>query len=225
MCTQYAENTTKFRAIDSHPKPELPNSNHEISFKCEIYDKVNAPSEGEGVGYNQLIEDKEMQKNRTSFGLSGLLAASMVLTGCATGGGFVDGSTGGVSNRDLIGGGAGAVVGYLGCRVLNGSNGVCALAAVGAAAGGVIVARRLKRDDREPRAVALAEVVEGQSVSQTWKAAETGSSGTITLVGSSTNAAGQACQTVEETYTIRGEAPITEQFELCRNDAGEWKNA
>ena len=106
---------------------------------------------------------------------------------------------GGVSNRGLIGGGAGAVVGYLGCR--------------------------LKRNDREPRAVALAEVVEGQSASTIWKAAETGSSGTIKLVGSSTNAAGQACQTVEETYTIRGEAPITEQFKLCRNDAGEWKNA
>ncbi len=162
-----------------------------------------------------------MQNKRASFGLSALLAASMVITGCeSNGGGF-----GNVSNRDLIGGGAGAVVGYLGCRVLNGSNGVCALAAVGAAAAGVVIARRLKSDDREPRAVALAEVVEGQSSSESWRSAQTGSSGTISLVNTSTNAAGEPCRTVEETYTIRGEAPLTEQFTLCRASNGEWQNA
>ena len=162
-----------------------------------------------------------MQNKRASFGLSALLAASMVITGCeSNGGGF-----GNVSNRDLIGGGAGAVVGYLGCRVLNGSNGVCALAAVGGAAAGVVIARRLKSDDREPRAVALAEVVEGQSSSESWRSAQTGSSGTISLVNTSTNAAGEPCRTVEETYTIRGEAPLTEQFTLCRASNGEWQNA
>ena len=162
-----------------------------------------------------------MEIGKANFGLSALLAASMMITGCeSNGGGF-----GNVSNRDLIGGGAGAVVGYLGCRVLNGSNGVCALAAVGGAAAGVVIARRLKSDDREPRAVALAEVVEGQSSSKTWRSAQTGSSGTITLVNTSTNAAGEPCRTVEETYTIRGEAPLTEQFTLCRASNGEWQNA
>jgi len=166
-----------------------------------------------------------MKNRKTSFGLSGLLAASMIITGCTADGGFGGDGFGGVSNRDLIGGGAGAVVGYLGCRVLNGSNGVCALAAVGAAAAGVVIARRLKSEDRAPRAVALAEVVEGQATSQTWRSAETGSSGTITLVGSSDNGAGQPCRTVEETYTIRGESPVSEQFKLCRTDTGEWENA
>ncbi len=161
------------------------------------------------------------KSKKTNLSLSGLLAASMMITGCTTdGGGF-----GNISNRDLIGGGAGAVAGYLGCRVLNGSNGVCALAAVGAAAAGVVIARRLKSDDREPRAVALAEVVEGQSNSETWRSAQTGSNGTITLVNTSTNEAGEPCRTVEETYTIRGEAPLTEQFTLCRAGNGEWQNA
>ena len=162
-----------------------------------------------------------MKQKRTQFGLNGLLAASMILAGCTSdGSGFPN-----ISSRDLIGGGAGAVVGYLGCRVLNGSNTVCALTAVGGAAAGVVIARRLKTEDRAPRAVALAEVLEGQAASETWSSAQTGSSGTITLIDSSTNAANQPCRTIEETYTIRGDAPVTEQFRLCRADNGEWENA
>lgn len=161
-----------------------------------------------------------MQQNQNRIGLTGLLAASLFLTGCQSGTGFPN-----VSGRDLIGGGAGAVVGYLGCRVLNGSNTVCALTAVGGAAAGVVIARRLNRDDEAPRAVALAEVVEGQATSQTWRSADTGNSGTITLVGSSVNEANQQCRTIEETYSIRGDEPVTEQFELCRRENGEWENA
>lgn len=162
-----------------------------------------------------------MNTKRTQFGLTSLIAASMMLAGCTSdGSGFPN-----VSNRDLIGGGAGAVVGYLGCRVLNGSNTVCALTAVGGAAAGVVIARRLKTEDRAPRAVALAEVLEGQATTQTWRSADTGSSGTITLVNTSTNGANQPCRTIEETYTIRGQSPVTEQFRLCRADNGEWENA
>ena len=97
MRAQYAENTTKFRAIDSLVKPKLPNPNSEFSFKYETYDKVIAPLEGGGVGDNQLIEDTKMQKNRTKLGLSGLLAARMMITGCATGGGFADGVLAGLA--------------------------------------------------------------------------------------------------------------------------------
>lgn len=46
-----------------------------------------------------------MQTKRANFGLSGLRAASIMVAGCTIdGGGF-----GNISNRDLIGGGAGAM--------------------------------------------------------------------------------------------------------------------
>ena len=150
--------------------------------------------------------------------LTALLACGMALVGCET-----SGSTAGIANRDLIGAGAGAATGYLACKLLDGNNVACALAAVGGGAAGVFVARRLLDDDKEPRAVALAEVVEGDSRSEDWRSADTGSSGTISLLGTSTGANGEACKTVEEVYTIRGEAPITEQFTLCQASNGQWQ--
>jgi len=151
--------------------------------------------------------------------LAAMAAGAFILAGCES----VDGTTGGVSNRDILGGAIGAAGGYLACKALDGNNTTCALAAVGGAAAGVVVARRLKPEDKAPRAVALAEVVEGSATSRAWKSAETGSSGEFTLVGQSQTGDGRPCRTVDETYSIRGEAPVTEQFRLCQAASGEWE--
>ncbi len=153
--------------------------------------------------------------------LAAVAAGATVLAGCESS--TLEGTTGGVQNRDILGGALGAAGGYLACKALDGNNTTCALAAVGGAAAGVVIARRLKPEDEAPRAVALAEVVEGDATSRTWKSAETGSSGEFTLVSQSQTADGQPCRTVSETYSIRGDAPLTEEFKLCQATSGEWE--
>lgn len=151
--------------------------------------------------------------------IAGALMASTTLAGCET-----SGETIGIANRDLIGGAGGAAAGFLACRLLDTNTLGCALATLGGAAAGVFVARRLLDDDKEPRAAALADVVEGKSQSRDWSSGETGSSGTISLVGNTTSN-GQPCRVIEETYNLRGEAPVTEQFTLCQTADGEWRSA
>lgn len=160
-------------------------------------------------------------KPTIKFGMAGIIAAGMMLTACETT--SLDGSTGGVANRDILGGALGAAGGYLACKALDGNNTTCALAALGGAAAGVVISRRLKQEDKAPRSVALAEVVEGDATSKSWASADTGSKGTITLVNSSTGEAGRPCRTVEEVYSIRGEDSITEQFTLCQSGDGTWE--
>ncbi|MEM6412178.1 MAG: hypothetical protein AAF683_11660 [Pseudomonadota bacterium] len=152
------------------------------------------------------------------YGMAGILAASTTLAACE-----VDGTTGGIANRDLIGGGAGAAVGLIACQLFDAGTLGCTLATLGGAAAGVFVARRLLDDDKEPRAGALADVLEGNRQSADWRNAETGSSGTISLAGNTTGPDGESCRIIDETYTIRGQAPITEQFTLCPTDSGEWR--
>jgi hypothetical protein len=151
------------------------------------------------------------------------LAGAIALASCQTT--DLDRSTAGVANRDLLGGALGAVGGYLACKGLDGNDTVCALAAVGGAAAGIVIARRMKPEDRAPRAVALAQVVEGQAAARQWRSSESGSSGEIRLVSQSQSADGRPCRTVEETYTIRGESAVTEQYRLCQAVSGEWKDA
>ncbi|MEM7660612.1 MAG: RT0821/Lpp0805 family surface protein [Pseudomonadota bacterium] len=155
---------------------------------------------------------------RMVYGMAGILAASTTLAACE-----VDGSTGGIANRDIIGGAGGAAVGLIACQIFDAGTLGCTLATLGGAAAGVFVARRLLDDDKEPRAGALADVLDGNKSSADWRNAETGSSGTISLVGNSTGPDGESCRVISETYTIRGEAPITEQFTLCPTDNGEWR--
>ena len=154
--------------------------------------------------------------------LIGITIGAMTLASCATT--DIDGETGGVSNRDLLGGALGAAGGYLACRAMDGNTTTCALLVVGGAAAGVIIAREMKPEDKATRAVALAEVLEGQAAFKSYSVAQTGNSGTIKLISSSTASDGRECRTIEETYTIRGEDPITEEFKLCKAANGEWEN-
>ncbi|MEM9668978.1 MAG: RT0821/Lpp0805 family surface protein [Pseudomonadota bacterium] len=156
--------------------------------------------------------------NKLVYGMAGILTAATALSACE-----VDGSTGGIANRDIIGGAGGAAVGLIACQIFDAGTLGCALATLGGAAAGVFVGRRLLDDDKEPRAGALADVVDGNRQSADWRNAETGSSGTISLAGNTTGPNGETCRIIDETYTIRGSAPITEQFTLCPTGNGEWR--
>ena len=127
-----------------------------------------------------------------------------------------------VRQSDVIGGVIGAGVGYAACKVSNANDTECALLALGGAVAGVIIARQIDKRDVKPRQEAVANVVENGQQNSTWKSAESGNSGELKLLSSTTNAQGQECRKVSESYNKAGET-ITEEYTMCKTAEDKWE--
>ncbi|KQT69850.1 MULTISPECIES: RT0821/Lpp0805 family surface protein [unclassified Aureimonas] len=177
-----------------------------------------------------------MLAHRASFLRITALAMSLAtLSACQTGQG--------VGQNTVVGAGAGALIGGVGCALAGGNATQCALiTAAGAVVGGTIGAQ-IDARDRERRQAALMEAIRDEEYQDqqaarssiggqnraapraapkqvAWNNPDTGNRGTITpLRGVVKN---KECKVMKETYFKDGE-PISDETKLCRQADGSWK--
>ncbi|MEM0986476.1 MAG: hypothetical protein AAGJ32_09535 [Pseudomonadota bacterium] len=129
-----------------------------------------------------------------------------------------------------IGTGLGAAVGLAACQLTGANDTECAAAILAGAAAGYIIADRIKPADKPQRDQTVATVLTAEDTSvgetTTYTVADTGSTGSVTLLGISTNNDGWECKQLEEDYDPTDADAITETYTMCRNpETDEWVNA
>jgi len=168
---------------------------------------------------------KEIRTMKTKI-LAMLAISTMALTACQQGVGLNSSSTGGMGNKQMIGGATGAILGgVLGSKVGKGTGqlvGVGAGALLGTLLGSELGASLDKADlayahQAENRAY-TAPV--GQAIS--WNNPDTGNSGTITPTREGvSNTTGRTCREYTQTIYVAGKQQ-TAVGQACKNADGTW---
>ncbi len=151
--------------------------------------------------------------------LSAALASSIGLSACAADGTLTS------EGRQFLGGVLGAVTGYAACRASSANDTECAALIIAGATAGVLIARALDPRDRAPRNQAIAGFLDSNSGYSSWNNPETTNSGTLQLLGTTTDEQGRECRQIQENYNQRtGPNPTTtpETYTMCRNGDGQW---
>ena len=152
-----------------------------------------------------------------NFGLMAMFAAVIALTACQ--------SLEGRGNKELIGGGSGAVIGgVLGSQVGGGSGRLIATG-VGVLLGGLIgsdIGRSLDKADRAYAAQANQRAYNapiGETIS--WNNPDSGNYGEVTPVRNGTSTSGRYCREFEQTIYVGGRQE-TAVGTACQNADGTW---
>jgi len=159
--------------------------------------------------YNMLV--RPLRTRRALLSIT--LASSMALSACAT-----DGTT-----SQFLGGALGAVTGYAACRLSSANDTECIALVLAGATAGVLIARHIDARDRERRNAAVATFLnEGQNTT-TWQNPETSNSGSLQLLGTTTDAQGRECRQINEQYHAGGNT-VPETYTMCRTGPnGSWQ--
>ncbi len=144
--------------------------------------------------------------------LSITLASSMALSACAT-----DGSA-----NQFIGGALGAVTGYAACRLSSANDTQCIALVLAGATAGVLIARQIDARDRARRNAAVASFLNDGQSRASWQNPETSNSGTLQLLGTTTDAQGRECRQISEQY-VAGGTTVPETYTMCRGANGQWQ--
>ncbi len=152
-----------------------------------------------------------------NFGLFAMCVAVLAMSACQT--------LQGRGNKELIGGGSGAVIGgVLGSQVGDGSGRLIATG-VGVLLGGLIgteIGRSLDQADRAYAAQANQRAYEapvGETIS--WSNPESGNYGQVTPVRNGTSSTGRYCREFEQTIFVGGRQE-TAVGTACENPDGTW---
>lgn len=149
--------------------------------------------------------------------------AAALATGCAS-----DGSMDPNFVRIASTAGA-AVVGFAGCKALTGGTDTeCAVVAVIAGAAGYVISDKVLAADKAKREANVQNVLgsnETVGYVSKYQVAETGSTGSVQLLDISTDASGRQCKQVREVYDTATNAPVSEEYKMCKQRDGKWVNA
>ncbi len=136
----------------------------------------------------------------------------MALSACATTGG----------NNQILGGALGALTGYAACRLSSANDTECVALVLAGATAGVLIARHIDARDRERRNAAVATFLNERQTSANWQNPETSNSGSLQLLGTTTDAQGRECRQIQEEY-VQGTNRVPESYTMCRGANGQWQ--
>jgi hypothetical protein len=161
-------------------------------------------------------------RQNTISTLAAAMFAAGTLTGCA--------SDGSLDMNKAIGTGLGAALGVAACSLTNANDTQCALAILAGAAAGYVIAERINAADKPKRDATVATVLESQDIPvgqvSSYTVAETGSTGSVTLLSLTTDGRGWQCKKLEEDYDPANADAISETYTMCQNpQTQEWENA
>jgi surface antigen len=144
------------------------------------------------------------------------LVLSFGVAGCASDGSLTP------EGRDTLGTLGGAAAGVLLCKFAHANPATCLALAVAGGTAGFVIAKQIDERDREARQAAINRMLAEDAVKQqSWKSAQTGNTGSVTLLSANTNAQGQLCRRFHESYNKAG-TPINEDYTMCKGSDGSW---
>jgi surface antigen len=151
--------------------------------------------------------------------MAAVLASSTVISGCASDGSLTP------EGKQLLGTLAGATVGLAACKLAHANDTQCALLMLAGGTAGYLIAKNLDPRDKRPRQQAVDTMLAPTpQKNSSWKSADTGNSGNLKLLSKTSNAQGQECRQMRESYSKAGTpTPIVETYTMCKGDNGQWE--
>lgn len=167
----------------------------------------------------QIRESIVFAQRFSRLSLAATLAVSTVICGCASDGSLTP------EGKQIFGTIAGAALGLATCKLARANDTQCALLVLAGGTAGYLIAKNLDPRDKQPRQQAVDTMLAPKPQQQTaWTSPETGNSGNLKLLSKTTNAQGQECRQVRESYKKTGSpTPIVETYTMCQGADGKWE--